>query len=914
MGWKMVKTGSFRTLLLSGACALLMSSAALAQDRSFNIPAGDLKAALEAFAQQAGIELVYKSSDVVGRRTKGVAGSLDAREALARLLDGTSLTMKDRQGAILVSTGASAPSAPAAPDKAAESKDAPQEKSSDNTADADRNVERVVVTGTHIRGKHPQSSPLETYTKKDIERSGATTTEQFIQKLPQNSARRSTYASAAFGSGADNNAESVASVDLRGLGGGTTLVLLNGRRLGLSDTGRTVDISLIPVSAIERVEVLTDGASAIYGSDAVGGVVNFVLRKDFDGAETSLSYGGVTSGNLRQGEFSQTFGRAWGSGHGLVAFSAYSASGLDVTDRSYSAGMELGKLTPIEQRQNVLITFSQDITDRLTASADIALAARDVKSSNTNPVNSTNPLDWTYGTSAAETEQYFANFSLDYEFSDNLTGTFTSTFSETDTQTDFTSTYYRRTPPAFNTSFQQDKNYSVLDLTGMLSGELFALPGGDVRFSVGGGYLDEEYSGAALLFLATAARPTRTLARSTTYAFGELFIPLIGAEQDIPLVHRLELSVAARYTRYDDHSTPALEQSFGDATDPKIGLLWAPSDSFNLRGTYGTSFRAPSLSQLDESTAINVLSNTVIPRPSGPSVPRLAVNFSTRAGLGPETAETYTLGFDVHPQEPAGLRISGTYYNISYTDRIAQPPSGGTAYLTTPSLFPDVIFRAPSADFIEQILRSSTNTTNTLGINLSDPHAAAATLFANPALWIVDFRFRNLSLSEQDGFDLGVSHNFDTEWGEVFYGANVTRILSYLQQTSPASVVVSVTDTALQPVDLRGRLYAGISHGGFDGTLGLNYIDDYTNTIDNARPNVESWITVDLSLSYEFDDDAADALRGARLSLSVQNMFDEDPPFLSGGSASTAFNPIGFDPANANPLGRLVVFGLTKRW
>ena len=76
-----------------------------------------------------------------------------------------------------------------------------------------------------------------------------------------------------------------AGINLRGLGQRATLVLINGRRVAPSDTGSFVDVSMIPITAIERVEVVTDGASAIYGSDAVGGVVNFILRDDFRGIE-----------------------------------------------------------------------------------------------------------------------------------------------------------------------------------------------------------------------------------------------------------------------------------------------------------------------------------------------------------------------------------------------------------------------------------------------------------------------------------------------------------------------------------------------------------------------------------------------------------------------------------------------------
>jgi outer membrane cobalamin receptor len=98
-----------------------------------------------------------------------------------------------------------------------------------------------------------------------------------------------------------------AGVNLRGLGSDATLVLVNGHRLSPTGAGNFVDISQIPVGAIDRIDVVTDGSSAIYGSDAVGGVVNIRLRNDFDGAETRLQYGSMADGGPDEYGVEQTF-------------------------------------------------------------------------------------------------------------------------------------------------------------------------------------------------------------------------------------------------------------------------------------------------------------------------------------------------------------------------------------------------------------------------------------------------------------------------------------------------------------------------------------------------------------------------------------------------------------------------------
>src|SRR5690606_31931103 len=129
--------------------------------------------------------------------------------------------------------------------------------------------------------------------RQDIERSGYATTQDLVRSLPQN---LSTVSDTTFGAanGGIDTGYGGSGVNLRGLGSESTLVLVNGRRLAAAGRGDFVDVSLIPLSAVERVEILTDGASAIYGSDAVGGVVNLILRKNFEGAETRLRYGAVS--------------------------------------------------------------------------------------------------------------------------------------------------------------------------------------------------------------------------------------------------------------------------------------------------------------------------------------------------------------------------------------------------------------------------------------------------------------------------------------------------------------------------------------------------------------------------------------------------------------------------------------------
>ncbi|HDS1220249.1 TonB-dependent receptor [Stenotrophomonas sp. TWI143] len=153
------------------------------------------------------------------------------------------------------------------------------------------NLDRITVTGSNIPRTNTETpSPVQVVTRQEIDRTGKTTVAEYLQTL---TADGSGSIPKTFGNGFAGGG---AGISLRGLGAGSTLVLLNGRRMatyGLADDGQKVftDLSTIPLDAVERVEVLKDGASAIYGSDAIAGVVNIILRSDFQGAILRGSYG-----------------------------------------------------------------------------------------------------------------------------------------------------------------------------------------------------------------------------------------------------------------------------------------------------------------------------------------------------------------------------------------------------------------------------------------------------------------------------------------------------------------------------------------------------------------------------------------------------------------------------------------------
>lgn len=179
------------------------------------------------------------------------------------------------------------------------------------TTDAD-SIERLQVTGSRInRTDIEGASPITIIDRDLIDSSGYTNLQQLLERMP--SAGVGTFSTR--GNSQDSTANGGAAISLRGLGSDATLVLINGRRVAVSSfaegvANSFVDINSIPVAAIERVEILKDGASAIYGSDAVAGVVNVILRSDYVGTELSASYGGTTGPSYDETNVSVV----WGTG------------------------------------------------------------------------------------------------------------------------------------------------------------------------------------------------------------------------------------------------------------------------------------------------------------------------------------------------------------------------------------------------------------------------------------------------------------------------------------------------------------------------------------------------------------------------------------------------------------------------
>jgi len=202
-------------------------------------------------------------------------------------------------------------------------------------------LEEIVVTGTRIqRPDISASSPVSVYDAEQLNAVNTVNAEEFLRDLPQ--------FSPSVGAQGNNGNDGSASVDLRNLGEERTLVLVDGKRFVPFDSQGYVDLGMIPSSLIERVEVLTGGASAVYGADAVSGVVNFIFKDDFEGFELDVNHSVTEEGDGDTTDFSFTAGTNFADGKGnLVANIGYStADEITQAQRPFSVFSLDNQLTP----------------------------------------------------------------------------------------------------------------------------------------------------------------------------------------------------------------------------------------------------------------------------------------------------------------------------------------------------------------------------------------------------------------------------------------------------------------------------------------------------------------------------------------------------------------------------------------
>jgi iron complex outermembrane receptor protein len=214
--------------------------------------------------------------------------------------------------------------------------DAQQEPANNTAAQSTEPLQQVVVTGTSIRGVTSAGSPTISLGREQLEASGVATSSDLARALPQVLSLGADESRLGGSQDGAANTTRISGINLRGIGNEATLLLINGRRIAPAGVIKSLyDPNVIPSSAVERLEVVVDGASAIYGSDAVAGVVNIITRRHFKGAETMVRYG--TADGTSQKIASQNFGYTWDGGGIFAAYEHSERDNLPGVDRDFAS-------------------------------------------------------------------------------------------------------------------------------------------------------------------------------------------------------------------------------------------------------------------------------------------------------------------------------------------------------------------------------------------------------------------------------------------------------------------------------------------------------------------------------------------------------------------------------------------------
>lgn len=831
----------------------------------------------------------------------------------------------------------------------------------------------VTVTGTLIRGVAPTGTNVVAVDQEAIVATGVASSNDLLATIPQ---------IGNFGTvpvGSTSFANPIVRPNIRNLGasgGSTTLVLMNGHRLvGAGVLQTTVDPSIIPPDALRRVEVVPDGGSSIYGSDAIGGVVNFVTLERFDGAAVNGRYSIGDNYEARDASF--ILGDDWGAGSAFISYAYAWHDNILGAERDYITANHVaqggtdqrlttcspgnitvgvtnyalpGRLSntlnrcddaadyadfyPREERHSIFGGFTHDLTDTIEFSATGYWATRNTRSHDaqggaSGTITALNPYFQPIGaevshnvafsfqgafeaSNISSVEMTSVGFTpkLTFDLPDDWMLTLSGNFGRSESLVDqaainasavtaalagtTTATALNPYDPGASTApvlaaIRDFTNYGQADqsldeVRAVLDGEPFDLPAGPVKLAVGAEYHQESIQSTAISGprATILSAPRSDASREVSSLFAEALLPIVSNGGFG--MRSFDLSISARYDTYSD---------VGDTTNPKIGFNYEPFGGLLIRGNYGTSYHAPSLADTTGSTDSRAQILPLSPfRPvTSPFTDLFRPTIVLAGGnpdMEPEEAETYSLGFDWEPDFAPGLRASVTYFNVDFTNAI------GLAPITSPLLFTDPNY-APFYT-INPTLAQAEAAVGAMRID-GAPSIAALYIGTSPYI-LIDARRGNLGAVKTDGVDFDVGYAFQTGVGDFDVGVAGAYTLNRETQAVSGQPFTNALANGISRYQLVAS--GGWSNGPFSARAAYNYRDGYDILGVANQTSVDAFNTLDLFFGYTPDFGAWSD--GTMLTVNVDNVTDEEPPYLN--------NAIGY--TNGSTLGRVFSVGVRK--
>lgn len=856
----------------------------LSTPRYFDIEAQSLDQALLEFGTQAHVQIMFASKAALGAiRTTQLSGRYTGEQALAKLLGQSRLAVVKHGNTIEIVPLPSGP--PAAHDNpirqagqqgkgsvstrpAGDPPTVPEPQKKITTKQKATALQEVVVTGSHIADIRP-ISPVTVITLEDINNTGLPDITSAIRALPENfSGGENPGVVGTAGSINGGDSESgMSTVNLRGLGPQNTLVLLDGHRLAANGADGTVDLSSIPTAAVQEVQIETGGASAVYGSDAVAGVVNIILRKNYNGEQTTAYVESTADGGGFIQRYSQLVGRSSDQG-GLML--GYQFEGQNVVTAGERAVSEtVGTETYLQPRHKANSLF---------------LAGHyHLSSSLVGHVEGT----YNHGTTQNREDGEDENASLDQFITDagiTYHGDAGRTLDADVSEAGDNRYVLVYAPGSPNYIEQQQSGESEVTLTGQ--GELLTLPGARaIEGAAGVGYRKSTLLVPNVSLALGGGAPLREQAQQKVEdAFFELNVPVVPTSDGVLGLDSMTINGAGRYNHYSD---------FGASFSPKVGIAYVPIKTITVSGTLGRSFFTPTL---DEMYGIS----EGVPYPGYffglPASAEVLLTAGSNRNLKPQTAATWDATLQWLPRMSAlyGLTTRVTYYDIEFHNRINTPIPLITEALN-PEFGPFVI-EHPSAAAVNEALSSVSEVENFFGLSTS-PNAFSA---------IVNDELQNITLENVHGVDASVGYVRTFSWGDVTLDA-AGSWLSFDQRAFAGQAPFAISGTLFEPPSFKMRDMIGWNRGRWGTSLYVNHVSGELNPVTSPISNVGPWTTIDGQLRF-IKSDFVSTLKAVELRLSVENISNHSPPRIA--PISTYPPGIDFDAANYSAIGRTYAFSV----
>lgn len=877
-------------------------------------------------------------------------------------------------------------------------------------------AQRVEVTGSLIRRIDGETAlPTVTLNLDTLEKAGVTNAEQVVKFITQQQGGSVSSGSVSGTNGA------AAYADLRNLGANRTLVLLNGKRIVNNPFATAaVDLNTIPLSAIERIETLPDGASATYGTDAIAGVINFITKRSYKGLTVSGNaqvterggadvytanvlggigdlgaqgwnvYGGL---NYREGkpmrgterEFSKSSYQPERGFNGLspTTFPAnYSQTVNGVTVIANTNPSLPGCLPPSSIIASAVATnrcnadtqiFTNTIPEQFqysgylkgalalgtdhTASVEYFNSYNRIRSTIapspeggltmtpaspyypgngitpiTNPaLDPTQPISvswrttvlgsrsgeqenvtqrlvaglegvlagWDYQTSVlwskAHVDNFFLNgYPMTQPLRDGVRGVngapFLNPFGD---QSAAGLEYLQRNQVLGKV---QEGEATMTSAAGTVSKSLFSLPGGSATLAAGFEFRKEE-----MVYLTDIPKVSQAassgLAGSGAVREGERDVTALALELNLPVLKGLEIGASVRYDKYSD---------FGNTTNPKVSLRYAPTNSLIVRGSYNTGFSAPSLYNmfLPQSTTFTgnryndpVLCPNGTPTPGAVPSRDCGIQFQRLQGGNPdlqaEKSKAWTIGFVLQPTSQ--LSFSVDYWDNYIKNSVST--LGDATVFADPAKYASLFVRCSQAPEARR---------NAIG--------ACQIPGGDPIAYVLSDITQNLGDVDTNGVDIQLSWNSGaTANGRFNASLRGSYTNKYLFQVEPRGQWLdpvgnwnnqfATSGTSGGPVIRYQQIVTlGWDKGSWSTLLTYRFMSGYTDQNSQGAPftafnnnKVGDYNIFDLNLTYT-------GIKGLTLSAGVLNLMDKDPPFTN---QTARFQARTYDDRFHSPLGRV---------